>query len=165
MRSDSVKLRSELNIIDSHNVPLFVVHLIWNLLCLKNMLLCQKSYLYKILSMLYDSNGLKSYIYVLFFKTCSCATQIYIILVLRQNSLNINFRTISEVFGTAETVFTGHVQPMAWTYPPSWICPAPSANMFGSRVSSLYKGVERPPQNPRPLFSLPLHLLRRPRAL
>jgi hypothetical protein len=41
------------------------------------MLLCQKFYLCKILSILYYSNGFKPYIYVLFFKTCSCATHIY----------------------------------------------------------------------------------------
>jgi hypothetical protein len=50
-----------------------------------------KSYLYKNLSMLYDSNGFKPYIYVLFFKTCPCATYIYILLALRQNPLNVDF--------------------------------------------------------------------------
>jgi hypothetical protein len=57
------------------------------------MLLCQKSYLYKNVSMLYDSNGFKPYIYIyiLFFKTCPCATHIYILLAQRQNPLNINF--------------------------------------------------------------------------
>jgi hypothetical protein len=55
------------------------------------MLLCQKSYLCKKISVLYDSNGLKTYIYVLFFKTCPCATHIYILLGLCQNPLNVNF--------------------------------------------------------------------------
>jgi hypothetical protein len=111
------------------------------------MLLCQKSYLCKILSILYDSNGLKQYIYiyVLFFKTCPCATHIYILLALQQNLLNINFRIVSEVSETAEAVFTGHVWPMARTYPASRTCLAPGLDMSGSRVSSLYKGVDRPP--------------------
>jgi hypothetical protein len=33
------------------------------------------------------------------------------------------FRAISEVFRTAEVVFTGHIWPMAWTYLASRTCP------------------------------------------
>jgi hypothetical protein len=48
----------------------------------------------------------------LFVKTCPCATHthIYILLALRQNPLNIIFWAVSEVSGTAEAVFTGHVR-------------------------------------------------------
>jgi hypothetical protein len=133
---------------------------------LKNIHSCQKSYLRKILSMLYDSNGFKPYIYIyLFFKTCPCATHIYILLALCQNSLNINFCAVFEVFGTTEAVFTGHVQPMAQTYPASQTCPAPGLNMSGSQVSSLYNRVERPLRTPGLFFPLPLLLLRWPMAL
>jgi hypothetical protein len=67
--------------------------------------------------MLYDSNGFKPYIYVLFFKTCPYVTHIYILLALRQNLLNINFRAVFKVFRTAGTIFTRHVRPMARTSP------------------------------------------------
>jgi hypothetical protein len=50
--------------------------------------------------------------------------QIYIILVLCQNPFNINFLVVFEVSGTAEAVFNGHVQPLAWTYLASWTCPS-----------------------------------------
>jgi hypothetical protein len=62
------------------------------------------------------------YIY-LFFKTCPCATHIYILFVLRENLLNIIFQAVSEVFKTVEAVFTEHVRPMARTYLASWTCP------------------------------------------
>jgi hypothetical protein len=115
--------------------------------------------------MLYDSNGFKLYIYIyLFFKNCPCVTHIYILLALCQNPLNIIFRVVSEVSETTEAVFIGHVQHMARTYPASWTCLAQGLDMFGSRDSSLYKGAERPLRT-LGLFSLPLHLLRWPRAL
>jgi hypothetical protein len=66
-----------------------------------------------------------------FFKTCPCATHIYILLALRQNPLNIIFHAVFEVSGTAEAVFTGHVRPMARTYPTSQTCPA-----YGPDISS-----------------------------
>jgi hypothetical protein len=84
------------------------------------MVLCQKFYICKNLSMLYDSNGFNSYIYIycfLFFKTCLCATHIYILLALRQNPLNINFWAVFEVSGTVGVVFTGHVQLRTRTCP------------------------------------------------
>jgi hypothetical protein len=112
------------------------------------MLLHQKSYLCKKLSMLYDSNGLMPYIYVLFFKSCPCATHthtyIYSIGLTPKSVEYQFFGLVSEVFGTAEAVFTGHVRPMDRTYPASRTCPAPGPYMFESRVSSLYKGAERP---------------------
>jgi hypothetical protein len=90
------------------------------------------------------------YIYICFvFQNLSmCHTYIYILLALQQNLLNINFRIVSEVSETAEAVFTGHVWPMARTYPASRTCLAPGLDMSGSRVSSLYKGVDRPPLEP-----------------
>jgi hypothetical protein len=82
-----------------------------------------------------------SHIYILFFKTCSCATHIYILLAIRQNRLNINFfrqflkfpklsRQFSlDLFG----LWTGHVQLLAQTCPnlgfPAYI-----------------RGAERPPR-------------------
>jgi hypothetical protein len=90
----------------------------------------------------------------LFFKTCPCATHLYILLALRQNLLNIIFQAVSKVSEIAETVFIRHVRP------------AQGPDMSGSHVSSLYKGVDRPsPLEPCVFFSLPLHLLQRPRAL
>ncbi len=90
-----------------------------------------------------------SHIYFFVFQNLSmCHTHIYILLALRQNPLNIIFRAVFEVSKTAETVFTGHVRPMAQTYPASWTCPALGPDMFRSRVSSLYKGVERPALEP-----------------
>jgi hypothetical protein len=52
----------------------------------------------------------------------------------------------------------GHVR--LWTR----TCLAPGPDIFGSPVYSLYKGIERRLRT-LGLFSLPLHLLRRPRAL
>jgi hypothetical protein len=127
------------------------------------MLLCHKSYLCKILSMLYDSNGLKPYIhiyiyiyiyiYIVFQNLSMCHTYIYSVVPTPIHWIS-NFQAVSEVSGTAETVFTGHVRPMAQTYPASRTCLAPRSDMFGSRVPSLYKGAERPPPplNPRPPF-------------
>jgi hypothetical protein len=86
-----------------------------------------------------------SHIYVLFLKTCPCATHIYILLALRQNPWNINFWVVFEVSGTAEAVFTRHVQPMDQTYPASQTCPAHGSDMSGSQVSAyLYKWAEYP---------------------
>jgi hypothetical protein len=81
--------------------------------------------------MLYDSNGLKPYIYVLFFKTCPCATQIYILLALHQNPLNINFLGSFRSFSNCRGSFHRS-------------CSAPGPDMSESRVSSLYKGAECP---------------------
>jgi hypothetical protein len=123
---------------------------------------CQKSYLHKILYMLYDSNGFKPYIYIyMFFKACPCATHISILLALCQNPLNIIFWAVSKVFGTAEAVFTRHVRPMDRTYLASRTCPAPGPDMSTYRVSSLYKGAAHPLRT----IVFPLHLFRRPRAL
>jgi hypothetical protein len=105
--------------------------------------------------MLYDSNAFKPYIYVLFFQDLPmCHTYINILLVLHQNPLNIIFLGSFEVYGTVEAVFTGHVRPVDRTYPASWTCPAPGPDMSGYRVSSLYKGAERPPLNPNSFFLL-----------
>jgi hypothetical protein len=84
----------------------------------------------------------------MFFKTCPCATHIYILLTLCRNPLNIIFRAVSEVSKIAEAVFTGHVRPMARTYPASQTCLAQGLDMFGSQVFSLYKGAERPALEP-----------------
>jgi hypothetical protein len=92
--------------------------------------------------MLCYSNGFKPYIFLV--KTCPCATHIYILLVLRQNLLNIIFWAVSEDSRTVEAVLTGHVRPMARTYPASQTCSAPGPDMSKSRVSSLYKGSESP---------------------
>jgi hypothetical protein len=96
--------------------------------------------------MLYDSNGFKSYIYVLFYKTCPCATYIYILYWPYAKIRCIsNFRAVSEVSGTAEVVLTGHVQLMDQTYPASQTCPAPGPDIFWSRVlANIYKGDEDP---------------------
>jgi hypothetical protein len=69
-----------------------------------------------------------SHIYILFFKTFPCVTHIYILLVLWQNPLNINF------LGS----FRNYRDNFHWT------CPAPGSDKSGTQVSSLYKGVERP---------------------
>jgi hypothetical protein len=99
--------------------------------------------------MLYDLNGSKPYlslsIYIyLFVKTCPYATYIYLLLALRQYPLNINFLGSFQSFRTAGAVLTGHVQHMARTYLTSWTCPSPGPDMSRSRISSLYKGAERP---------------------
>jgi hypothetical protein len=106
------------------------------------MLLCKKSYLCKILSMLYDSNGLKPYIYVLFFKTCPCATHIYIyiLLALHQNLLNINFLGSFQSFQNCQDSF----HRTCTTYGP---------DISRCWASSLYKGAERPLRTVGSFFS------------
>jgi hypothetical protein len=85
-----------------------------------------------------------NYIYIFCFSNLFvCHTYIYSIGP-TQKSVEYHFLAISEVFETAEAVFTGHVGPMARTYPTSRTCPTPGPDMSESQVSSLYKGAERP---------------------
>jgi hypothetical protein len=82
--------------------------------------------------MLYDSNGFKPYMYVLFFKTCPCVTHIYIYSIgPMPKSIEYRFLATSEVSKTVEAVFTGHVRLLART------CPS-------LRFQPLYKGAEYP---------------------
>jgi hypothetical protein len=74
------------------------------------------------------SSHIYTYIF-LFFKTCPCATHththiyIYILLSLHQNPLNIIFRAVSEVYGTAEAVFTGHIRLAEHVRLGAYTCP------------------------------------------
>jgi hypothetical protein len=68
---------------------------------------------------------------IFFFKTCPCATHIYILLALCQNPLNINFSGSFRSFRNCRASFHR-------TYPAS------VPDMSGSQVYSLYKGPERP---------------------
>jgi hypothetical protein len=115
----------------------------WNLLCLKNMLLCQKSYLCKISLMLYDSNGFKPYICFDFHNLSMYHTHTHSYThSLTHPHIHIfywhyakirwilSFWAISKVSGTADAVFIGHVQPQAR-----------HVRVLGF---SLYKGAEYP---------------------
>jgi hypothetical protein len=75
--------------------------------------------------MLYDSNGFKPYIYILILITWPCTTLIYIYSIgSTPKSVEYHFfQAVSDVFGTAEIVFTRHVRPLAWTYLASRRCP------------------------------------------
>jgi hypothetical protein len=104
---------------------------------LENMFLCQKSYLCKILSKLYDPNGFKPYMCFVFQNLSMCH-------YVKIHRISI-FWAVFEVFGTAEAVFTGHVRPMDQRYPVSRTCLAHGPDMFGSRVSAyIYKGAGYP---------------------
>jgi hypothetical protein len=87
--------------------------------------------------MLYDSNGFKLYIYIYIQNLSMCHTFIYSIAPTPKSVEYQFFRAVSEVFGTAETVFTGHVQPMARTYPASQTC-------TGLGFSAYIKGLSVP---------------------
>jgi hypothetical protein len=95
--------------------------------------LMSKSYLLKVLSMLYDLNGSKPhlslslsiYIYIYFFFVCQNLSicHIYISSIgPMSRSFEYLFLAVSKVFGTTEAVLTGHVRHMAQTYPASWTC-------------------------------------------
>jgi hypothetical protein len=83
--------------------------------------------------MLYDSNGFKLYIYVLFFETCPYATHIYILLAYAKIRWISIFWAVSEVSETGESVFTGHVWPMDQTY-------LTSRTYLGLGFRPIYKG-------------------------
>jgi hypothetical protein len=111
------------------------------------MFLCQKFYLCKKLSMLFDSNGFKPYIYFVFLNLSMYHTHTHThththIFYWPYTKIRwvSSFRVGFEVSGTAEAVFTRHVWPLAQTYLVSWTCPAPVPDMYGYRVSQLYKG-------------------------
>jgi hypothetical protein len=110
------------------------------LLCLKNMLLYQKkSYLCKILFVLYGSNGFKPYIFFDFHNLSMYHTHTHTFYWPYTKIRWISsFRTVNEVFRTVKAVFIGHVWPLGRTYPISRACPAPGPDISGSRVSQLY---------------------------
>jgi hypothetical protein len=85
------------------------------------------------------------YIFCLFVKTCPCATDIYFLLALCQNPLNIIFSGSFRSFWNCRGSFYRTCPTLARTYPASQTCPAQGLDMSGSWVSSLYKGVECPP--------------------
>jgi hypothetical protein len=96
------------------------------------MLLCQKkSYLCKILFMLYDSNAFKPYIFFVL-HNIYIYIYIYILLALCQNPLDIEF---SGGFWNCRGSFHR-------------TCLAPGLDMFGSQVSQVYK------EDPVPLGTL-----------
>jgi hypothetical protein len=104
--------------------------------------------------MLYDSNGFKPYIYVLFFKTCLCATHIYIFYWPYAKIRWISkFWAVFKVSGTTEAVFTGHVRPMARTCPGLgfqpiyiWGLSTPSNPNLAKPLSSLSCGGQSSPK-------------------
>jgi hypothetical protein len=74
--------------------------------------------------MLYDSNGFKLYIYIcfVFHNLSMCHTYIYSIGPMPKSVEYQFFQVVSEVFGTDEVVFTGHVRHMSQKYLASQTC-------------------------------------------
>jgi hypothetical protein len=110
------------------------------------MLLYQKSYLCKILSLLYDSNGSKPHIYVLFFKTCPGATHIYIFYWPTPKFIEYQFfgqflkfsDLLSQFSSDMSGLRTGHVQ------------------VWGFILNIRGLGTTSNPNHAKPLFSLSL---------
>jgi hypothetical protein len=136
------ELWNELNIIDSQNVAYFVAHLIWNLLCLKNMPLCQTSYLCKNLSMLYDSNGFKLYIYMFCFLKLVYMPHIYIFYWSTPKSIEYQIfgqflKLPSRFSPDMSDLRTGHIRLAGHVWLLAQTCP-------GLGFQPIYTGVEYP---------------------
>jgi hypothetical protein len=95
----------------------------------------------KILFMLYDSNGFKTFFYFHNLSIYHTHTSTHILLALCQNPLDIEFLDGFWSFWNCRVNFHR-------TYPISRTCPALGPDMSRSRVSQLYKG------NPIPLGTL-----------
>jgi hypothetical protein len=157
-----------------------VLH-IWFDVCysLLSMLLCQKFYLCSNLCMFYYLIDFKPNVYLIF-KTCPSMTNICTTIGLYAKSFDnqfsrgfqVSFNQIwpdmSAPFArhiwpnlseTSKSEITGHVWPLAQTYPVDRTYPAPQPNISGARAKGYKRGVLTP-SNPRPLISSPLHSLR-----
>jgi hypothetical protein len=146
-------------------VTYFIAHLIWNLLCLKNIHSCQKSYLHKILSILYDSNGFKPYIFFCFSKLVQVPhthTHIYWPYAkICGISIFGQFPKFSELprqfSSDMSGLFLGHIRLARHVRLLARTCP-------GLRFPAYIRG-QSAPLRTLSVFSLPHHHLRRPRAL
>jgi hypothetical protein len=114
---------------------------------LKNILSCQKSYLRKILSMLYDSNGFKPYIYVFCFSKLVHVPHIYIYSI-GPMPKSVEYQFFGQFLKFLELprqfspdmsgLWPGHIQLAGHVRLQAQTCP-------GLRFPAYIRGVEHPP--------------------